>query len=83
MGYGLPYRRPLDSEAHPTPVAGAAAEATRDVGGGSCSPPFSQLLVAQMGFNQIPRHTLPNQFLFIESDPSRVESRAAGSVIKI
>ena len=33
LGYRLPYRRPLDSEAHPTPASGAAAEATRDVGG--------------------------------------------------
>ena len=33
LGYRLPYRRPLDSEAHPIPASGAAAEATRDVGG--------------------------------------------------
>lgn len=83
MGYGLPHHCPLDTEAHPTPAAGAAAEATHDMEGGPRSPPLSQLLVAQMGFNQTPRHTLPNQFLFIESDPSRVESGAAGRVIKI
>ena len=83
LGYGLPHHCPLDTEAHPTPAAGAAAEATGDMEGGPHSPPLSQLLVAQMSFNQTPCHTLPNQFLFIESDPSCVESGAAGSVIKI